>query len=132
MRRKNNGVKKCKKGVYALSRKGVRGTAQGVLFSSNESKASSFNSKESERKISALSASSKCAGNRKLPKRGRKSALSVQKLHELLNAYYSNYYTLRELAAMFNVSRSCVHRSLASVSREELMLAVPQLATVIL
>lgn len=67
-----------------------------------------------------------------LRKRGRKSALSESKLHELLNAYYSNYYTLRELATMFNVSRSCVHRCLSNVSREELMLAVPQLATVIL
>jgi len=110
---------------------GVRGSAQGVLFSE---KTQSF-SRAATECCSTRTESEVSSFNSKIPesrKRGRKSALSDDKLHELLNAYYSNYYTLRELAKMFNVSRSCVHRSLASVSREELMLAVPQLATVIL
>ncbi|MBS3068937.1 hypothetical protein J4441_01080 [Candidatus Micrarchaeota archaeon] len=53
-------------------------------------------------------------------------------MHELFSAYYSDYYTLRELAAMFKVSRSCVHRCLSNISREQAVLAAPQLLGIML
>jgi len=113
-------VKKCKTGVCAS--KGVREPAKGVLFSarteSNVTESSNFESNW----IKAPSPR----------KRGRKPSLSAQKMHELFSAYYSDYYTLRELAAMFKVSRSCVHRCLSNISREQAVLAAPQLLGIML
>lgn len=45
-------------------------------------------------------------------KRGRQSSFTPEKMRELVNVACSDYYTVRELAGMFRVSRASVCRAL--------------------
>ncbi|MEM2963004.1 MAG: hypothetical protein QXW70_02775 [Candidatus Anstonellales archaeon] len=45
-------------------------------------------------------------------RRGRPSIFSSEKMRELVRVAYSDYYTIRELATIFGVSRTSISRAL--------------------